>query len=140
MRNDMLKYLPNGSDLKRWQKLLTELQMLLHAHPVNTARVQRGARPINSSWLDQIAPASAMPHDALNTAPPMPDSTPTLSFAHSLADIAAAFKPFAQQVQDGQTASLILLYRHAERHTDGGGASFHLHTVRPVAKNPRSLR
>ena len=109
-QSDMLEaFLPNGSDLKRWQKLLTELQMLLHAHPVNAARVQRGTRPINSLWLDQIAPASAMPHDALNTTPPMPDSTPTLNFAHSLADIAVAFKPFAQQVQDGQTASLILL-------------------------------
>ena len=61
-QSDMLEaFLPNGSDLKRWQKLLTELQMLLHAHPVNAARVQRGARPINSLWLDQIAPASAIP-------------------------------------------------------------------------------
>jgi hypothetical protein len=31
--------------------LLTEMQMLLHAHPVNAAREARGEPPINSLWL-----------------------------------------------------------------------------------------
>lgn len=43
-QSDILEYfLPQGADLKRWQTLLTELQMLLHSHPVNTSRAQRGA-------------------------------------------------------------------------------------------------
>ena len=31
--------------------LLTEIQMLLHAHPVNAAREARGEPPVNSLWL-----------------------------------------------------------------------------------------
>jgi hypothetical protein len=31
--------------------LLTEIQMLLHAHPVNAAREARGEQPVNSLWL-----------------------------------------------------------------------------------------
>jgi hypothetical protein len=35
----------------RWQALLNEVQMLLHAHPVNEAREARGEPTINSLWL-----------------------------------------------------------------------------------------
>lgn len=34
-----------------WHRLLSEIQMLLHAHPVNEAREARGALPINGLWL-----------------------------------------------------------------------------------------
>ena len=109
-QTDILEaFLPHGNDLKRWQKLLTELQMLLHAHPVNAARAQRGARPINSLWLDQVASASAILRDALNSAPPKQGGIPTLTFAHSLADIAAQFQPLATQIQQGSSAVLTLL-------------------------------
>ena len=33
------------------EALLTEIQMLLHAHPVNEAREARGEPPVNSLWL-----------------------------------------------------------------------------------------
>ena len=109
-QSDILEaFLPQGNDLKRWQKLLTELQMLLYAHPVNAARTQRGARSINSLWLDQVAPASAMQHDAHNNAPPKQGGIPTLTFAHSLADIAAQLQPLAMQIQQGSSAALTLL-------------------------------
>ena len=36
---------------KQWHPLLTELQMALYGHPVNTARERRGAPVINSVWL-----------------------------------------------------------------------------------------
>ena len=35
----------------QWHALLTELQMALHQHPVNTAREARGEPAINSLWL-----------------------------------------------------------------------------------------
>jgi hypothetical protein len=44
-------YLPHGSDLKRWQTLLTEIQMLWFNHPINQLRQERGELPINSLWL-----------------------------------------------------------------------------------------
>lgn len=34
-----------------WRRLMTELQMLLHAHPVNTAREQQGRMTVNSVWF-----------------------------------------------------------------------------------------
>lgn len=44
-------YLPQGNAAMRWNALVNELQMLLHAHPVNAERESRGDLPINSVWL-----------------------------------------------------------------------------------------
>ena len=44
-------FLPQGPDELRWHGILNEIQMLLHAHPVNEAREQRGEWPINGLWL-----------------------------------------------------------------------------------------
>lgn len=43
--------LPRGKDAMRWHGILTEIQMLLHSHPVNEAREARGELPVNSVWL-----------------------------------------------------------------------------------------
>ncbi len=40
-----------GEAAKRWGALLNEVQMLLHAHPVNQEREARGEPVINSLWL-----------------------------------------------------------------------------------------
>jgi hypothetical protein len=54
---DIDPYLPP----KHWHLLLTEIQMTLYDHPVNTAREQRGEPVINSLWLwgAGAAPAKA---------------------------------------------------------------------------------
>lgn len=44
-------HLPSGPDAARWRSIANELQMLLHAHPVNAAREARGERALNSLWL-----------------------------------------------------------------------------------------
>ena len=43
--------LPQGADGRPWRRWLTELQMLLHSHPLNALREQASLRPINSAWL-----------------------------------------------------------------------------------------
>lgn len=43
--------LPTGRDAAVWNRLLTELQMTWHAHPVNEAREARGEATVNSVWL-----------------------------------------------------------------------------------------
>jgi len=43
--------LPQGPDGVHWNGVLAELQMLLHTHPVNLARAERGAPQINSVWF-----------------------------------------------------------------------------------------
>lgn len=49
--HDIDAYQPRGEDASRWQRLLTEIQMLLHEHPVNVEREQRGEPVVNSLWL-----------------------------------------------------------------------------------------
>jgi hypothetical protein len=48
---DIDPLLPQGADAMRFRAHLNELQMLLHAHPVNQAREAHGALPVNSLWL-----------------------------------------------------------------------------------------
>ncbi len=48
---DVDAHLPTGSEAARWHVLLNEIQMLLHAHPVNAAREARGELAVNSLWL-----------------------------------------------------------------------------------------
>lgn len=58
---DIKPLLPQGPAKRRWHALLTEAQMLLHAHPVNRAREERAQPPINGIWLwgGGIRPAGA---------------------------------------------------------------------------------
>jgi hypothetical protein len=43
--------MPEGADAARWRRLLSEIQMVWHQHPVNQAREARGAPAINALWL-----------------------------------------------------------------------------------------
>jgi hypothetical protein len=48
---DVDRMLPQGEDRLDWHRTFNEIQMVLHAHPVNGQREQRGALPINSLWF-----------------------------------------------------------------------------------------
>ena len=48
---ELLPQSVDGTAARHWQRLHTELQMLLHQHPVNTAREARGEPAVNSLWL-----------------------------------------------------------------------------------------
>ncbi len=51
--------LPTGNDAGEWRRWEQEMQMLLHAHPVNAAREAAGNAPVNGLWFDEggILPA-----------------------------------------------------------------------------------
>jgi hypothetical protein len=49
--HDMQPLMPGGPDALQWHRCLNEIQMLLHAHPVNQALEQQGRLPVNSLWL-----------------------------------------------------------------------------------------
>lgn len=55
------EWLPAGPDALRWHRVMNEMQMLLHQHPVNEAREERGEPPLNSVWLWGVG---AVPNDA----------------------------------------------------------------------------
>ena len=44
-------YLPRGEDAGLWQARINDVQMILHASPINAARERRGEPVINSLWL-----------------------------------------------------------------------------------------
>ena len=44
-------FLPSGQSTAPWRRLMTELQMLLHSHPLNQQRETAGLMPINSIWF-----------------------------------------------------------------------------------------
>ena len=50
-----------GEAARRWSRLLNEIQMLLHAHPVNLAREARGEPQVNSLWLWGVGTAPRVP-------------------------------------------------------------------------------
>jgi hypothetical protein len=43
--------MPHGRDAPALRRLMTELQMLLHEHPVNVQRVRRGVPEVNAVWF-----------------------------------------------------------------------------------------
>jgi hypothetical protein len=43
--------LPQGADAPRWRRWQSEIQMLLHEHPVNVEREKSGRPPVNGLWF-----------------------------------------------------------------------------------------
>jgi len=48
--NDLSTVMPHGEDAPALRRLMTELQMLLHDHPVNEVRARRGLPAVNAIW------------------------------------------------------------------------------------------
>lgn len=48
---DINALLPQGSAARRWRTLMTEVQMLFHAHPVNRAREEQQLPLLNGLWF-----------------------------------------------------------------------------------------
>jgi hypothetical protein len=53
VRGAIYPCLPAGGDAARWRRWLSEMQMLLHAHPANAAREARGRVPVTGVWISE---------------------------------------------------------------------------------------
>jgi hypothetical protein len=65
---DVQSCLPEGPDALAWHRVFNEAQMLLHGHPANQAREERGEPAINSVWLwggGTRPPVRGRPYDAV---------------------------------------------------------------------------
>lgn len=72
--------LPSGADAPTWLRWQSEIQMLLHAHPLNAARERQGRASANSVWF----------HGG-GTLPPRPAPPPRIrTFATDAAAVALA--------------------------------------------------
>lgn len=47
----LITHLPRGDNERQWRNLFNEAQVILHNHPVNSQRIQRGQVPANSVWF-----------------------------------------------------------------------------------------
>jgi hypothetical protein len=50
VRGSLYESMPGGGDSAQLRRLMTEMQMLLHEHPLNLARERRGEPAINGVW------------------------------------------------------------------------------------------
>jgi hypothetical protein len=57
-------WLPSGPAASHLRRLQNEVQMLLYTHPLNAAREARGARPVNSFWIDGCGRAEPIAGEA----------------------------------------------------------------------------
>jgi len=53
MERTLRDFLPTGPDAAVWRRWQSEIQMLLHEHPVNAARERHGKAPANSVWFSE---------------------------------------------------------------------------------------
>ena len=63
-RGDLSVELPRGAAGPQWRRWQDEIQMLLHSHPVNSAREARGVAPANAVWFwggGRLSQAGASP-------------------------------------------------------------------------------
>lgn len=49
--DDLFHHMPGGAAGRRWRARLNEIQMLLHAHPVNLQRREQGRIEISGVWI-----------------------------------------------------------------------------------------
>ncbi len=51
INKEISPYLPRGEDAVLWRQRMTEIQMLLHTHPVNQQRQQQELLTVDSVWF-----------------------------------------------------------------------------------------
>lgn len=131
--SDVSRLMPQGADAKHWRNRLNEMQMLLHAHPVNESREAAGKLTANGLWfcgggveLDVISSFTAVLSDdvflrGLARAHPVPSAYTALADA-SLIDIEAQrtleqhwFAPLLQALKAGQIDMLKLHLATADK-------------------------
>jgi hypothetical protein len=49
--DNLMLHLPTGENERQWRRLFSEAQVILHNHPVNAQRMQRGQVPANTLWF-----------------------------------------------------------------------------------------
>jgi hypothetical protein len=52
LRQEISGYMPSGENSRSWRLWMTEVQMLLHEHPVNQERQRLGKKTIDWLWLE----------------------------------------------------------------------------------------
>ena len=109
----LIDVLPEGSAARAWRRLFNEVQVALHAHPVNAARVAARKLPVNALWFWG---AGALP-DSVDSRLAMVASADDV--VRGLAKLAGAVRveplPVALETADAQGEALLDLQRLGDR-------------------------
>lgn len=97
-------FLPQGDDARDWRRFINEAQVLLHNHPINTAREAEGRPMANSLWPWGAGP---LPSRAATHAPHVHAASPLALGLAKLAGVPATAVPL--QAEDAVPHSLTLL-------------------------------
>lgn len=126
------KPLPRTRNPGRWHRLLTEIQMLLHAHPVNAAREQRGQPAINSLLLWGAGRKPAVPgrhYSHVWSNDPLASALAVLGGAESGSMPARASDWLASAAAGGARARHLVMLDHAHLASRYGGPAAWLDAV-----------
>jgi len=107
---DVNRLLPDGEERLRWHRIFNEAQMLLHAHPVNAAREDRGAAAANSLWFwgGGLVPVCRSAFDEIQSEDPL-----ALGLA-TLAGIRSSALPVGDGLVAGNNACIEIGYAERE--------------------------
>jgi hypothetical protein len=105
------RWLPAQREARPLRRLQSEVQMLLHTHPLNAAREAAGALPVNSFWLSGCGVAQPeAAHDARLDdrlrAPALAEDWTAWSAAWAALDAALAAAPPSRLTLCGERASV----------------------------------
>jgi len=64
LRRPLRPLLPQGPDAATWRRWQSEIEMLLHEHPVNVARERAGRSQVGSLWFSDGGTLPTAPHEA----------------------------------------------------------------------------
>ena len=106
-------FLPQGDEARDWRHLINEAQVLLHNHPLNTARETAGRATANSLWLwgaGMLPDAAQAPAPHVHVNQPHPKGTSFGALALGLAQRAGVpATPLPARAEDAVLHSLTFL-------------------------------
>jgi hypothetical protein len=101
---DVRAFLPQGTDARRWHTTLNEVQILLHASPVNAEREGQGKLPINSLWFwggGRLPRLAAVPWTQVWSREPISQSLARLS-GLTVSDLPSGFEIWRRVAEAGE--------------------------------------
>lgn len=119
--NELERVMPRGADSGMLRRLMTELQMLLHEHPVNQARARLGLPAINSVWLWGVGSAAVPPAPAWGFAADLPVALGQAAFLRGLYQLQSQYaqssRDEAREIQPlpGEGSALVAALAAAPR-------------------------
>lgn len=122
LRRPVRHYLPRGEDAGRFLRASTEIQMLLHEHPMNHQREERGEPTVNSLWF--WGGGAARPRAQAKSLLLCADGDMVRALAHGAGAQIAGLPPDAHGLPDSSAEVVLWLDALDPPHAEGNFATW----------------